>query len=113
MIKKSFFILLILFFFLTGCTGPIGGDYFFDKIQSLEEALNKEDWQKAETLVEDMKTLYKKHHWKLQFLGDESEYEGTHESLSRLKAAVQNKDSNQALLELATIKSYIEDIYSM
>ncbi|WP_052345868.1 DUF4363 family protein [Paucisalibacillus sp. EB02] len=113
MFKKTITIFLLSFMFLAGCTEPIGGDYFFDKIQSLEVELNKEDWHNANLLLKDMKNLYKKNDWKLQLLGDEAEYEGMNEAISRLSAAIKSEDSKQALLELASIRAYLEEIYSM
>ena len=111
--KKSIIIFLIFIMFIGGCTQPIGGDYFFDKVQSLEEVLSKEEWKSANSQLKDLKELYKKNDWKLQLLGDESEYEGIDESISRLSAAIKSKDSKQAQLELATIKAYFKEIYSM
>ena len=106
-------IFLIITIFIGGCAEPIGGDYFFDKVKSLEVAISKEDWQSANVQLKDLKKLYKKNDWKLQLLGDESEYEGINEAISRLSAAIKSEDTKQALLELATIRAYLEEIYSM
>ncbi|WP_176481868.1 DUF4363 family protein [Paucisalibacillus globulus] len=115
MLKNTIFIslLILITFFIGGCTEPIGGDYFFNKVEALEVAISQEDWQNANMLLEDLKKLYKKNDWKLQLLGDEAEYEGMNEAISRLSAAIVSLDSKPALLELATIRAYLEEIYSM
>jgi len=113
MLKKLLTIILLSIMFVAGCTEPIGGDYFFDNIQSLELELEKEDWQHANLQLKDMKNLYKKNNWKLQLLGDEAEYEGINEAISRLSAAIKSEDSKQALIELATIQAFLVEIYSM
>jgi hypothetical protein len=109
MLKKYITIMLLSIIFVAGCTEPIGGDYFFENIQSLEADLKNENWQNANIQLKDMKDLYKKNDWKLQLLGDEGEYEGMNESISRLSAAIESEDSKQALLELATIRAYLEE----
>jgi hypothetical protein len=113
MLKKLLTIILLSIMFVAGCTEPIGGDYFFDNIQSLELELKNEDWQNANFQLKEIKNLYKKDVWKLQLLGDEAEYEGMNEAISRLSATIESEDSKQALLELATIRAYLEAIYSM
>ncbi|WP_026905879.1 DUF4363 family protein [Paucisalibacillus globulus] len=113
MYKKTITGVLLTVLFIGGCAEPIGGDYFFDQVQSLEEVISTEDWQGAKLRLEELKDLYKKYDWRLQLLGDESEYEGINEAISRLTAAIKIEDSNQALLELATISAYLFEIYSM
>ncbi|RDW18302.1 hypothetical protein CWR48_12025 [Oceanobacillus arenosus] len=114
MIKKLL-ISLFLVAILSGCTNPVGGDYFFEQIDIIEQAMNERqiDWQQIEVQSKELKKLYKENKWRTQLIGDEREYEGLSESIAILIAAVDEKDATQAKVELATIKSIIEDIYSL
>jgi Domain of unknown function (DUF4363) len=110
---KKILILFSLFLILTACNEPIAGQPFFDRISSLEKSIKDEDWKKSQKQLQELKSHYKENMWKLQLIGDESEYEGMHESLLRLEAALEQEDSTQALIELSNIKAYLEQIYSL
>lgn len=111
--KKITVLVTITFLFLTGCTGLVGGKEFFEKINSLESTLSYEDWKTAKSEVDALDHVYHEKVWKLQLLGDESEYEGMFQSLERIKAAIDQQDATQALVELATIRGILEGIYSL
>jgi hypothetical protein len=111
--NKIFLILFYLLLILTACNKPIAGDHFFNKIEDLEMVVKKEDWKTADTNLIEFQRYYEKSIWKLQLIGDENEYEGLHESLKRLMAAIDQQDATQSLIELATIRAYLEEIYSM
>jgi hypothetical protein len=111
--NKIFLILFCLLFILTACNKPIAGDQFFNKIEDIELVVKKEDWETTDAYVMEFQSYYEKNIWKLQLLGDENEYEGLHESLARLIAAINQQDATQSLIELGTIRAYLEEIYSM
>lgn len=79
----------------------------------MEHSLNQEDWEQLKSQVNELNTLYEENKWKLQLLGDEGEYEGLNESINRLFAAINTEDLTQAKVELATIRSILEEIYSL
>lgn len=109
--KLTFFIFLSIM--LSGCTNQLGGDTFFNHIDLLEQEIDQSEWSKIATQADKLKSIYKDNKWKLQLLGDEDEYEGLHESINNLIAAAKEKDSTSTRLELATVKSILEDIYSL
>lgn len=111
--KKLIIILTLLFIILSGCENQVGGDYFFDHIDQLEQSLDQPKWDNITTQAEELKNIFKNHKWKIQFIGDEDEYEGLHESINNLIAAAKEQDSTSTRLELATVKSFLEDIYSL
>ncbi|MEN2767417.1 DUF4363 family protein [Ornithinibacillus xuwenensis] len=113
MYKKPYLLIIFLSLLFSGCGQPIGGEIFFNQINALEDSISHTDWEETKLQMDELIKIYEETLWKLQLLGDEGEYEGLHESLERLKPAVDQEDKLQALLELATIKGYLEGIYSM
>jgi len=98
---------------LTGCGSVTGGKEFRQEINNVEQYLLDEDWDTLSVQAEHLQQTYQKHEWKVQLIGDEGEYERLHESINRFKASVEAKEANNARIELATIKSILEDIYSL
>ncbi|WP_047986029.1 DUF4363 family protein [Ornithinibacillus californiensis] len=111
--NKKFFILFGFLLILTACNKPIAGEHFFNKIEDIEQVVKEEDWKSTDAYLNEFQSYYEKNIWKLQLLGDENEYEGLHESLERLIASINEQDTTQSLIELATIRAYLEEIYSM
>ncbi|MFC2949317.1 DUF4363 family protein [Virgibacillus sediminis] len=102
--------LLIL---MSGCAGVLGGDIFFDQVDKLESSLEASDWKKIEKEADELRKLYKEHRWKIQLIGDEGEYEGLYEAVSKLIAAAKEEDSTETRVELANVHRLLEDIYSL
>ncbi|MFD1386477.1 DUF4363 family protein [Oceanobacillus oncorhynchi subsp. oncorhynchi] len=111
--KKQIIIFTLLFIVLSGCENQVGGNYFFDHTDQLEQSLNEPKWDEITTQAEELKNIFKNHKWKIQLIGDEDEYEGLHESINNLIAAAKENDSTSTRLELATVRSFLEDIYSL
>lgn len=112
MIKKAGIYLLVLVA-LSGCEGKIGGDYFFNQIDQLEQALDDSEWNKMNAQTAQLKEIYQDNKWKIQLLGDEGEYEGLYQSINKLIAAAKEEDTVNFRIELSTIRSFVEDIYSL
>ncbi|WP_010649773.1 DUF4363 family protein [Oceanobacillus massiliensis] len=112
MIKKAGIYLLVLVA-LSGCAGKIGGDYFFNQIDQLEQALDDSEWKKMNAQAAQLKEIYQDNKWKIQLLGDEGEYEGLYQSINKLIAAAKEEDTVNFRIELSTIRSFVEDIYSL
>ncbi len=98
---------------LSGCTNKIGGEVFFNRLDDMEQALEQEEWNTLTQHAEELKRIYNDQKWKLQLLGDEGEYENLYRSINNLIAAIKEKDSVNVRLELATTRSFLEDIYSL
>ncbi|MBR3119059.1 DUF4363 family protein [Oceanobacillus profundus] len=111
--KKIKILLASLAILLAGCTNQVGGDYFFNHIDQIEQEIDQSNWDKIAVQTDELKKMYKKNRWKIQLLGDEGEYEELHISINILIAAVLEEDSTSARLELATVRSILEDIYSL
>jgi hypothetical protein len=104
---------IFLFIVLSGCSGVTGENDFSKKINSIEQALHDEDWNQLKSLGNELDQLYQGSQWKIQLMGDEDEYESLQESINHLTVAIEEKDLTEAKLEVATIKTFIEDIYSL
>ncbi|MCT1903041.1 DUF4363 family protein [Oceanobacillus sojae] len=111
--KKIIIFFTLIFIILSGCSNQVGGDHFFQQIDKLEQAIEQPEWSKITSQAEELKKMYKKDKWKIQLVGDEDEYEGLDESISNLIAAAKEEDSINTRLELATVKSIFEGIYSL
>lgn len=112
MLKKCLFPILITFL-LVGCSNITGKETFYKSIDSLEAAAQQEDWITLEELSNELDNTYKRQEWKVQLLGDESEYENLQESIDRLKIAIEAQDSLETKLEISTIKTLLQFIYSL
>lgn len=111
--KKRIILLALLFIMLSGCSNQVGGEYFFHHIDELEQALDQLNWNKITLQAEELKDIYSENKWKIQLIGDEDEYEGLYQSINNLIAAAKEQDSINLRLELASVKSILEDIYSL
>lgn len=105
--------IVLLSVVLASCSNVTGHAHFNENITALEEYLDKAEWRNLQTQAKDLKTLYKDQLWKLQLLGDEGEYEGLNESINRLLKTIEQQDVTQAKLALETVKTIIDDIYSL
>ena len=110
---KKCVIVFISTFFLIGCSNITGKESFFENIEAMEIAAQEENWSSLHTLSKDFDDLYKTQEWKVQLLGDESEYETLQESIAHLTIAIEAQDSLQTKLELSTIKTLLQFIYSL
>ncbi|AYA74379.1 hypothetical protein DOE78_02335 [Bacillus sp. Y1] len=112
MLKKwtmSFFLLILL----SGCSSITGKNDFYEKINSIEQALNDPDWKQLKSLGNELDQLYQGSQWKIQLMGDEDEYESLQESINHLIVAIEEQDLTETKLEVATIKTFIEDIFTL
>lgn len=106
-------ILCTLLLCLTGCDVMIGGDTFFNKINEIEAGLEAPNWTELAEQAKELEEMYKKDKWKLQFLGDEGEYESLYENIHKLIAAAEEMDRTNFKLELTVTRTIIEGIYSL
>lgn len=98
---------------LSGCSAQTGKNDFKQHISKIEQAVKEEDMTVLGTQIDQLLQIYDKNEWKLQLIGDEGEYERLHEAINRMITARKADDLTQLQLELATIKTIIEDIYSL
>ncbi|WP_338787739.1 DUF4363 family protein [Metabacillus sp. FJAT-53654] len=108
---KKYPILLIAIILLVS-TNQFGKDEFNEKIANLEHYLNKEDWVLAKKQMDDLSSYYDKNLWKVQLVGGEAEYKDLYETISRLRILIEEKDRTDSRMELETVKTLIEHIYS-
>jgi len=113
MLLRKIATIVILFFVLTGCSSHTGHADFDQNIHEIEQKLIAEDWDALKYQLNELMKAYKKNDWKIQLIGDEGEYERLHESINRLLTAVDAKEKNEARIELATLKTIVDDIYSL
>lgn len=110
---KRALIFLCLLLLLTSCNKTLGGDAFFKHINDIESELGERNWEELTIQANELKDMYKKDKWKLQLLGDEGEYETLDESINKLIAAVKEKDKINVRMELASIQTLFESIYTL
>lgn len=110
---KRYFIFILLAILLVGCTNQFGENEFHEKIANLENSLNKEDWDLAKKQMDDLSRYYNHNLWKVQLVGGEGEYKDLYEAISRLTVLIEERDHTLSRMELETIKTLIEHIYSL
>ncbi|WP_010098713.1 DUF4363 family protein [Ornithinibacillus scapharcae] len=111
---RKYLLLFGMLFLLASCEDePIAGDEFFKQINELQGYITDEDWESSIALLNELNTYVSDNFWKLQLLGDEEEYEGIQESINKLSVLIRKEELTQALLEIATIKTYLKAIYSL
>lgn len=89
------------------------GHIFFQKLSQIGHLARQEKWRQAAEVTSSLRQAYQKRKWKIQLLGDEGEYEGVDEELDKLAAAVASKNDTQTRLEIASVRSLFENIYSL
>lgn len=107
---------LLLAAFLTGNGSSMEqaqfGHSFFQKIDQVTRAVDQENWPKAKQKSAELKKMYASKRWKVQFIGDEGEYEGVEMSLAKLTTAIKEKSKVDALIEASELRALIKAIYS-
>lgn len=106
---KSAMLIAVSLLLLVGCQAE---EKFYKKIDNINQSVEQADWKQAQNRVKELKEMYKGGEWKLQLLGDETEYEGINVELEKLKEAVAAKDETQVKVGLGTIRGHLADIYS-
>lgn len=89
------------------------GKPFYEKISQIRKFAKKGDWKRARKETTALHKLYQKRKWKLQLIGDEGEYEGLDQEMSKLSEAISAKDQSQTQVELGAIRALIKNIYSL
>ena len=106
-------LLIPLLFILVGCSNVTDKHDFKEALDALEASIQIEDWKVIEEHAKAIKSQYEHSKWKLQLLGDEDEYESLQESINHLVHAANTKDKSDLGKEITTIKTYLEQIYSL
>lgn len=108
---------LLIILLLTGGWLGVGeaakSEPLYDKMKEVSQLINDEKWDSAAKEAAALKALYRKEKWKLQFLGDETEYQQIYLELEKLLAAVDEQDRTQAKIILSNIRAIVHNIYSM
>lgn len=107
------FMLIFCMLLIAGCAEITDETDFKGAVDALEAVLDSEDWQLINEKVTAIEEQYSRSKWKLQLLGDEDEYESLQESVNHLKTAAKSKDKSECEKELTTIRTYLDQIYSL
>lgn len=110
---KKWGLILLISILLTGCSTITGEKDFSKTFHSIEQALEDTDWKKLTSLGNELDELYEKSKWKIQLIGDEGEYESLQENINLFIVAIEEQDLPEIKYKLASIKTFIEDIYSL
>ncbi|HEX6922691.1 MAG TPA: DUF4363 family protein [Bacillales bacterium] len=90
-----------------------GGKAFYQQINKISELIDQGEWQKADKEMTALRKLYEKKLWKLQLIGDESEYEGLDDELEQLRGAIESRDKAEAKIQLSAVRTLVKHIYSL
>lgn len=109
--KNKLLCLIILMILLTtvGCSSE--NSAISRKMEGISHLVEKKKWEQAASEVNELKDVYQDQKLKLQFLGDEQEYEGVSREMNKLIPALEEKDVLEVKKELAAIDGYLESIY--
>lgn len=83
------------------------------QVKEMNRLVDLEQWDQALKKAQAAEQTYKKNRWKLQFLGNEREYEGLDQEYAKLLEAIKEKEKAQVKMQLAVIQEILKDIYSM
>lgn len=110
--KRLSVCLIISFLLLSGCTShSIGKKPIYEESNKLMDLVDASQWETAEKAAQKIQKMFKKNKWKYQLLGDESEYNGLHQEISKLKVSIEEKDQPEAKRNIVLIQDYIHSIY--
>lgn len=113
--KKRWMILVLVLFQFSLFSASIQGAEsltIFEKIEKLKSHVHHENWDEAMVINDDLKGWYTKNKWKLQLLGDESEYEEVEHDISKLKSALEEKDKSESKIMIENLKTTLKQIES-
>ena len=83
----------------------------YQKATEIKTLVNQEEWDKAKEGSKDLYQLYKKNKWKYQFLGNETEHKTLNQHIQKLIISIEEKDKQEAKLNIAMMEHYIESLY--
>jgi hypothetical protein len=113
--KKAYSVVILfltMFWILGGCSNDgINNSPIKYQIQEIKALVDGKNWSEASMAARNLKQLYEEKKWKLQLLGDETEYEGIDREIDKLSAAIEEKEPVQIKLGLAQIHTYLKSIY--
>ncbi|RKD24973.1 hypothetical protein BEP19_03815 [Ammoniphilus oxalaticus] len=84
----------------------------FEQFEQLAQNVEREYWNRAAQDRQKVSVWYKKNKWKLQWLGDEAEYEQIYTDLDQLKSAIEEQDKLQAKMLISSIRATLRQIYN-
>lgn len=113
--SRKMLAVIVLSVFVLGAWTPFNG-----KKQEMDQVLNqvisnvdKNNWSQAQSEARHFTDVYQNHKWVLQLMGDEKEYEAINQSMNKLQAAIKTKNKTQSNVEVATIKSLLNEIFGL
>ncbi|WP_010281971.1 DUF4363 family protein [Bacillus timonensis] len=110
--KKYSLILGVCVFLVSGCsTETISKKPIYQESSKLMELIDGAQWELADKEVMEIQKLFKKNKWKYMLLGDETEYSGLNQEISKLVASIEEKDTPEAKRNILMIQDYIKSIY--
>jgi hypothetical protein len=97
---------------LAGCSAhEVKNKPIYQSTTEMKEIVDQGKWKKAKNKVEEMHHLFHKNKWKYRFMGDEREYGGLEEEISRLQISIEEQDKLEAKKSIALIELYIQSLY--
>ncbi|MCC3357308.1 DUF4363 family protein [Bacillus sp. REN16] len=110
--KRLSICFVISFLLLCGCSShSISKKPIYEEANKVMELINGSQWEMADNAAQGMQKIFNKNKWKYQLLGDESEYTGLHQEISKLKVSIEEKDKPEAKRNIVIIQDHIRSIY--
>jgi hypothetical protein len=95
-----------------GCSDDkIKNKPIYQQTAELENLINQEHWDEASNKIKEVQQIFETNKWKYQFLGDEREYGGLDEEISKLEVAIEEKNKIEAKQSIVLIELYLHSLY--
>ncbi|WP_096188029.1 DUF4363 family protein [Evansella halocellulosilytica] len=114
--KNHFFHLLLIIIFLTSCSNVLitdNDELLFNKIDELLEEIEEEQWEQAQSRIEEFENSYNERKWKMQLLGVVDDFKDIEGELEKVKVSVREEDDLEAKIGLYEIRHRMRMIYDL
>ncbi|OZU87338.1 hypothetical protein CIL03_17260 [Virgibacillus indicus] len=105
-------LLCICLMLLISCSNEtIQNKHISQKAEAIKTLITQSQWDKAVIQGRQFEQVYADNKWKYQLLGDITEYDRLDQHIRKLNVALEEKDKEEAKLNLTMIEHYIESLY--
>ncbi|WP_209124878.1 DUF4363 family protein [Alkalihalobacillus sp. BA299] len=108
--------LIMLGSLITGCSNLTimeKDEILFNKIELLQDYVEKEDWEQALSVINDFQIDYRNRKWKMQFLGGLDDYRELELEIEKLKETIKENEKLESKVGLRQLKHRILFIYDL
>ncbi|MFD1040361.1 DUF4363 family protein [Virgibacillus byunsanensis] len=112
----SFRLTIVSFILLASITGcdllkTEKDDLLFNAVTEIELQVDKKEWDKSTSTINEFQELYEKRKWKLQLLGEMEDYKEIELEMGTLKESLKDQDQLESKISLGQIMKRLQIIY--